>query len=64
MKNKYWGVPATARLLNVEVKRIYELLYSGRLLGAEKEGGRWRIPGKAIEARLRKRAGQHGSASR
>jgi predicted site-specific integrase-resolvase len=56
MKTEYVGVPAAARRLGVEIKRIYELLYSGKLAGAEKQNGRWRIPEAAIEARLRARA--------
>lgn len=64
MNTEFVGVPAAARKLGVEVKRIYELLYSGRLIGAEKQNGRWRIPSAAIEARLRARAGDRGTSSR
>jgi hypothetical protein len=49
------GVQVAARRLEVGIKRIYELLYSGKLAGAEKESGRWRIPSAAIEDRLRAR---------
>lgn len=64
MKTEYIGVPAAARKLGVEIKRVYELLYSGRLAGAEKQGGRWQIPSAAIEARLRAREGNHATAGR
>lgn len=64
VKTGYVGVQAAARRLGVEIKRIYELLYSGRLSGAEKQNGRWRIPEAAIEARMRARAGERGTAGR
>lgn len=37
------------------LKYIYDLLYSGRLPGAQKVGRTWRIPVQAIEARLQAR---------
>lgn len=63
MKTEYVGVQAAARKLGVEIKRVYELLYSGRLAGAEKQNGRWRVPEAAIEARLRTRARSAGDGS-
>ncbi len=47
-------VPETARRLGCTTKYVYDLLYSGGLRAAKRDG-RWKIPGKAIEDRLAKR---------
>jgi excisionase family DNA binding protein len=36
-------------------KYIRDLLYEGKLSGAQKQGREWRIPAAAVEARLRAR---------
>jgi excisionase family DNA binding protein len=51
---KTLGIAEAARKLNVTLKYIYDLVYSGRL-PAEKTGRKWRIPARAIEARLKQR---------
>ena len=48
------GIAEAARKLNVTLKYIYDLVYSGKL-PAEKAGRTWRIPVNAIEARLKQR---------
>ena len=48
------GIAEAARRLNVTLKYIYDLVYSGKLT-AEKAGRTWRIPVSAIEARLKQR---------
>jgi excisionase family DNA binding protein len=48
------GIAEAARKLNVTLKYIYDLVYSGRL-PAEKMGRTWRIPAEAVEARLKQR---------
>jgi excisionase family DNA binding protein len=49
------GVREVARKLNVTTKYVYDLLYCGKLLGAEKVARQWRIPVEAVEARLKQR---------
>ena len=48
------GIAEPARKLNVTLKYVYDLVYSGRL-AAEKTGRTWRIPASAVEARLKQR---------
>jgi excisionase family DNA binding protein len=48
------GIAEAARKLNVTLKYVYDLVYSGRL-PAEKAGRTWRIPASAIDARLKAR---------
>ncbi len=48
------GIAEAARRLNVTLKYVYDLVYGGKL-PAEKMGRTWRIPERAVEARLRKR---------
>jgi hypothetical protein len=48
------GVREAAGRLNYSFKHTYELLYSGKLQG-EKVWGRWQIPVRAIEARIKAR---------
>jgi excisionase family DNA binding protein len=51
---KTLGIAEAARKLNVTLKYVYDLVYSGRL-PAEKSGRTWRIPASAVEARLKTR---------
>lgn len=53
-KRKTLGIAETARRLNVTLKYIYDLVYSGKL-PAEKAGRTWRIPASVVEARLKER---------
>jgi len=48
------GIAEAARKLNVTLKYIYDLVYSGRL-PAEKVDRKWRISARAVEARLKLR---------
>jgi len=48
------GIAEAARRLNVTLKYVYDLVYSGKL-PAEKMGRTWRIPANAIQARLKAR---------
>jgi len=48
------GIAEAARKLNVTLKYVYDLVYSGRL-PAEKAGRTWRIPASVIDARLKAR---------
>jgi len=48
------GIAEAARKLNVTLKYIYDLVYSGKL-PAQKSGKKWRIPADAVEARLKLR---------
>jgi excisionase family DNA binding protein len=48
------GIAEAARKLNVTLKYIYDLVYSGKL-PAQKSGKKWRIPADAVEDRLRQR---------
>jgi excisionase family DNA binding protein len=50
------GIAEAARKLNVTLKYVYDLVYSGKL-PAEKAGRNWRIPASAIDARLEQRGG-------
>ena len=45
----------TARLLDIDLNRLYVILRLGRLAG-RKVNGQWRISSHAIEERLRERA--------
>lgn len=49
---KVLSVRETAQRLGCTLKYVYDLLYSGRL-PAQKRGQQWRIPAKAVEARLK-----------
>lgn len=46
--------------LGVSLDFLYRILWSGQLPGARKVKGRWMIPAKAVEARLRKREKNNG----
>jgi len=48
------SIAEAARKLNVTLKYIYDLVYSGKL-PAEKTGRTWRIPERAVEERLKQR---------
>jgi excisionase family DNA binding protein len=39
--------------LQCTLKFVYDLLWAGRLEGAQKVGRTWRIPVEAVEARMR-----------
>ena len=52
--HKTVGIAEAARTLNVTLKYIYDLVYSGKL-PAKKTGKTWRIPVSAVEARLKQR---------
>jgi hypothetical protein len=51
----------TARRLNVDLNRVYNLLRVGRIIG-RKEGDEWRVSRASVEARLRAR-GQNRAAA-
>jgi excisionase family DNA binding protein len=59
---EFISVRAAARSLGIGLKRVYELLYDERLRGAEKRGGRWRIPLSAVQARLKVKGGDNATA--
>jgi excisionase family DNA binding protein len=50
------SVPQTAQELKYTLKYVFDLLYAGKLEGARKVGGRWRIPFAAVEQWRRRRA--------
>jgi len=52
------GIAEAARRLNVTLKYVYDLVYSGKL-PAEKTGRMWRIPAIAVETRLKQRGEGH-----
>ena len=43
-----------ARLMNVSIKFVYDLIWAGKL-EAEKVGKTWHIPTRAVEQRLKQR---------
>jgi len=43
------SVRQTAHELKCTLKYVFDLLYAGKLEGATKVGGRWRIPFAAVE---------------
>lgn len=48
-------VRQAALRLGYSLKFVYDLLYAGRFRGARKIRRTWRIPARAVEARLRAR---------
>jgi excisionase family DNA binding protein len=54
-RNRELTVRQTAIQLGCTLKNVYDLLYAGRLQGAEKVGRIWRIPAEAVEARIKNR---------
>ncbi len=44
MPAKYLSVPQAAKALDLSVQRISQFLHAGRVVGAQKIGGRWIIP--------------------
>jgi len=48
------GIREAARLLNFTTMYVYDLVHRGKL-PAEKQDGQWKIPVKAVEARLEQR---------
>jgi len=63
MTHKTLGVRQTANRLGCTIKYVYDLLYAGRLPG-RKQNGKWRIPIRAVEMRLRAREAADGTAGR
>jgi len=61
-QTEYMSVRAAARALGIGLKRVYELLYDERLVGAQKREGRWQIPLGAVRARVKDRRGDSGPA--
>lgn len=49
LRKEDFSVPQTAQKLKYTVKYIFDLLYAGKLNGARKVGGRWRIPSASVE---------------
>ena len=49
------GIAETARRLNVTLKYVYDLVYSGKL-PAQKTGRTWRISASAVNLRLKQRS--------
>ena len=56
---KTLGIAEAARRLNVTLKYVYDLVYSGRL-PAEKVNRTWRISASAVETRLKQRGESRG----
>jgi len=52
--NRELTAQQATRKLGITMDALYRLIYAGRLT-ARKEGKRWMIPLRAIEARLRQR---------
>jgi excisionase family DNA binding protein len=52
---KELSVVEATRRLGVSLDAIYKLIYAGKL-PAHKTDGRWRIPGAAVDERLRAQA--------
>ena len=48
-RSKIISVREAARMRGVTLKAIYDKLYAGRLAGATKIDGQWRIPISAIK---------------
>jgi excisionase family DNA binding protein len=49
-----------AKRLDVSLYFVYHCLWAGKLPGARKAGKTWRIPAKAVEARLKQREARNG----
>ncbi len=58
------GVREVATRLGCTLKHAYTLVYEGKLPGARKQAGRWWIPVRAVEARLRVREAGSGTTGR
>jgi excisionase family DNA binding protein len=56
MARKTLSVREAAKQLGCTLKYVYDLLYSGRLMG-EKVGRQWRISAEALRAKMHRRAG-------
>jgi len=52
MRETYMTLPETARLLRLSEKSGYRLAQSGRLPGAAKVGGQWRVNVEKLKAWL------------
>lgn len=53
---RHLSVRQTAQELNYTLKYVFDLLYAGKLEGATKAEGRWRIPSDAVEQWRKRRA--------
>ncbi len=60
MKRKTLTVRDTAISLGCSLKWVRDLLYAGRFPGAKKIGRQWRIPGAAVEQRMKQREVTNG----
>jgi excisionase family DNA binding protein len=56
---RYLSVRQTAQEANCTLKYVFDLLYAGKLEGASKVGGRWRIPSNTVEKWCKRRAKRH-----
>jgi excisionase family DNA binding protein len=54
-KPKAMSVRDAAKMLGCTRKYLFDLLYEGRLPGAQKIGRQWQIPIHSVEARLKAR---------
>ena len=62
---KFFTVRESARRYGCTIKHLYDLIWSGRLVGARKVGGVWRIPKPVLQARVSARRGRaNGTAGR
>ena len=50
MKAEFVSVREAAQRRGVSLKAIYDLLWAGRIPGAEKVGKVWRVPAPALKA--------------
>jgi hypothetical protein len=49
-----YGTSDAARTMGITLTYLFHELWAGRIPGAFKEDGKWRIPRQAIEARLKR----------
>jgi len=56
LRPRHLSVRQTAQKLNCTLKYVSDLLYAGKLEGAIKAEGRWRIPAAAVEQWRMRRA--------
>lgn len=60
MKLQYFTPREAATALGVRLDATYALIWTGRL-AAEKKDGRWLVPRRAVEERIRQRGQKQGS---
>lgn len=58
------SVREAAVRMGCTLRYIYDLLHAAKLPGAEKRGKTWRIPAAGVEARLKAREANDGTAGR